>query len=174
MGDGVSIHFGYPEAHEDDTERAVRAGLALRRFADDERVRRGEPAAGRRDPASRRGHRGPVPRPRRSDRRRRRSRWRRRDARSNPLVQAICRPPRSRRLFNLADLGPQALAGFAEPQSAWRVLGESGMLSRFEALRSGTPPLRFAGADEGLSPRGSPTQSAASTGLSPNTWAMGC
>jgi hypothetical protein len=40
-------------------------------------------------------------------------------------------------LFELADLGPQALAGFAEPQSAWRVVGESGMLSRFEALRSG-------------------------------------
>jgi predicted ATPase len=44
-------------------------------------------------------------------------------------------------LFDLADLGPQALAGFAEPQSAWRVIGESGMLSRFEALRSGTTPL---------------------------------
>jgi class 3 adenylate cyclase len=26
-------------------------------------------------------------------------------------------------LFDLADLGPQALAGFAEPQSAWRVIG---------------------------------------------------
>ena len=44
-------------------------------------------------------------------------------------------------LFDLADLGPQALAGFAEPQPAWRVLGESGVLSRFEALRSGTTPL---------------------------------
>src|SRR5712671_4131603 len=44
-------------------------------------------------------------------------------------------------LFDLADLGPQALAGFAEPQPAWRVIGESGMLSRFEALRSGTTPL---------------------------------
>ena len=44
-------------------------------------------------------------------------------------------------LFDLADLGPQALAGFAEPQPAWRVIGESGMLSRFEALRSGETPL---------------------------------
>ena len=26
MGDGVLIYFGYPEAHEDDAERAVRAG----------------------------------------------------------------------------------------------------------------------------------------------------
>ena len=44
-------------------------------------------------------------------------------------------------LFDLADLGPQALAGFADPQPAWRVIGESGMLSRFEALRSGETPL---------------------------------
>src|SRR5215471_4313257 len=29
MGDGVLIYFGYPEAHEDDAERAVRAGLDL-------------------------------------------------------------------------------------------------------------------------------------------------
>ena len=28
MGDGVLIYFGYPQAHEDDAERAVRAGLA--------------------------------------------------------------------------------------------------------------------------------------------------
>jgi class 3 adenylate cyclase len=27
MGDGVLIYFGYPQAHEDDVERAVRAGL---------------------------------------------------------------------------------------------------------------------------------------------------
>ena len=29
MGDGVLTYFGYPRAHEDDAERAVRAGLAL-------------------------------------------------------------------------------------------------------------------------------------------------
>jgi class 3 adenylate cyclase len=29
MGDGVLAYFGYPQAHEDDGERAVRAGLAL-------------------------------------------------------------------------------------------------------------------------------------------------
>src|ERR1700704_4891451 len=29
MGDGALVYFGYPEAHEDDPERAVRAGLAL-------------------------------------------------------------------------------------------------------------------------------------------------
>src|SRR5205807_1164102 len=44
-------------------------------------------------------------------------------------------------LFDLEDLGPQQLAGFAEPQRAWRVVGESGAVSRFEALRSGETPL---------------------------------
>ena len=29
IGDGVLAYFGYPQAHEDDAERAVRAGLAL-------------------------------------------------------------------------------------------------------------------------------------------------
>ena len=29
MGDGVLVYFGYPRAHEDDAERAVRAGLQL-------------------------------------------------------------------------------------------------------------------------------------------------
>jgi hypothetical protein len=44
-------------------------------------------------------------------------------------------------LFDLEDLGPQRLAGFATPQRAWRVLRESAEVSRFEALRSGTTPL---------------------------------
>src|SRR5690242_19623357 len=29
MGDGVLVYFGYPRAHEDDAERAVRVGLSL-------------------------------------------------------------------------------------------------------------------------------------------------
>jgi class 3 adenylate cyclase len=29
IGDGVLVYFGYPQAHEDDAERAVRAGLKL-------------------------------------------------------------------------------------------------------------------------------------------------
>jgi hypothetical protein len=59
----------------------------------------------------------------------------------NTLVIAEATRRQVGRLFDLVDLGPQALAGFAEPQPAWRVIGESGMLSRFEALRSGTTPL---------------------------------
>src|SRR5205814_1963 len=51
-------------------------------------------------------------------------------------------------LFGVEDLGPQPLAGFSEPQRAWRVNGESGVASRFEALRSGATPL--VGRDEEL------------------------
>src|SRR5690242_21855194 len=29
MGDGVLVYFGYPQAHEDDAERAVRSALSL-------------------------------------------------------------------------------------------------------------------------------------------------
>src|ERR1700730_1237871 len=31
LGDGVLVYFGYPQAHEDDAERAVRAGLEMTR-----------------------------------------------------------------------------------------------------------------------------------------------
>jgi transposase len=39
-------------------------------------------------------------------------------------------------LFEIDNLGPLPLAGFGEPQRAWRVVSESGLLSRFEALRA--------------------------------------
>jgi hypothetical protein len=42
-------------------------------------------------------------------------------------------------LFEFEDLGKQQLAGFAEPQHAWRIVSESGVVSRFEALRTHFP-----------------------------------
>jgi class 3 adenylate cyclase/predicted ATPase len=152
MGDGVLIYFSYPEAHEDDAERAARAGLAVidavGRLATQEplKVRIGVATglavvgdligAGA---AQERGVVGETPN-------------------LAARLQALARPgtlvvaDSTRRqigtLFELEDLGPQALAGFAEPQRAWRVVGESGIVSRFEALRSGTTPL--VGRDEEL------------------------
>jgi len=38
MGDGVLVYFGYPQAHEDDAERAVRAGLELVRAVGDLKI----------------------------------------------------------------------------------------------------------------------------------------
>ena len=35
MGDGVLVYFGCPQAHEDDAERAVRAGLEFGLSPDD-------------------------------------------------------------------------------------------------------------------------------------------
>jgi hypothetical protein len=152
MGDGVLIYFGYPEAHEDDAERAVGAGLAVidavGRLTTQEplNVRIGVATglvvvgdligAGA---AQERGVVGETPN-------------------LAGRLQALARPgtlvvaDSTRRqigtLFEIEDLGPQPLAGFAEPQPAWRVIGESGVVSRFEALRSGTTPL--IGRDEEL------------------------
>jgi predicted ATPase len=152
MGDGVLIYFGYPEAHEDDAERAARAGLAVidavGRLATQEplNVRIGI-ATGLvvvgdligTGAAQERGVVGETPN-------------------LAARLQALARPgtlvvaDSTRRqigtLFEIEDLGPQPLAGFAEPQPAWRVVGESGVVSRFEALRSGSTPL--VGRDEEL------------------------
>jgi class 3 adenylate cyclase len=146
LGDGVLIYFGYPQAHEDDAERAVRAGLAS------------IDAVGRLDLGSARLQArvgiatglvvvgdlvgegsaqeqsviGETP-----------NLAARLQALAAPasLVIAVSTRQQIGELFKLETLGLQQLAGFAEPQRAWRVLGESGEVSRFEALRSGTTPL---------------------------------
>jgi class 3 adenylate cyclase len=152
MGDGVLVYFGYPQAHEDDAERAVRAGLAVIDAVD--KLATPEPLSVRLGIASglvvvgdligsgaaqERGVVGETPNL---------------AARLQGLAQpGACIIAESTRrqigaLFEIQDLGPQPLAGLAEPQRAWRVLGESGVLSRFEALRSEATPL--VGRDEEL------------------------
>jgi hypothetical protein len=152
MGDGVLAYFGYPQAHEDDAERAVRAGIAIvDRVA---RLDLSQPLAVRLGIASglvvvgdligegaaqERGVVGETPH-------------------LAARLQAIAMPNRvvvadgTRRqlgaLFEVEDLGPQALAGFAEAPRAWQVVGESGVVSRFEALRTQAAPL--VGRDEEL------------------------
>ena len=69
-------------------------------------------------------------------------------ARPGTLVVADSTRRQIGTLFEIEDLGSQPLAGFGLPQPAWRVIGESGVVSRFEALRSGTIPL--VGRDEEL------------------------
>src|SRR5438270_2390557 len=145
MGDGVLIYFGYPQAHEDDAERAVRAGLAVIEAVGRLRAREnlsvrlgvatglavvgdliGEGAA------QERGVIGETP-----------NLAARLQGLAAPNALVIAEATRRQigGLFDLEDLGPQQLAGFADPQRAWRVLGESGEVSRFEALRSGETPL---------------------------------
>ena len=152
FGDGMLIYFGYPEAHEDDAERAVRTGLAVIEAI--AKLATPEPLSVRLGVASglvvvgdligegaaqERGVVGEMPN-------------------LAARLQTLAAPgtlviaDRTRRqigtLFEIEDLGPQPFAGFAELQQAWRVLGESGVLSRFEALRSEATPL--VGRDEEL------------------------
>ena len=47
MGDGVLAYFGWPRAHEDDAERAVRAGLAIAAAVAELAAPTGEPLAAR-------------------------------------------------------------------------------------------------------------------------------
>ncbi len=152
MGDGVLIYFGYPEAHEDDAERAVRAGLAvidaINGLSASERlnVRLGVASglvvvgdligAGA---AQERGVVGETP-----------NLAARLQTLAQPGTLVIAESTRRQigALFEIEDLGPQRLAGFADLQHAWRVAGESGIVSRFEALRSDATPL--VGRDEEL------------------------
>jgi class 3 adenylate cyclase len=146
MGDGVLIYFGYPRAHEDDAERAVRAGLAavqavsrLDTGSADLRARIGI-ATGLavvgdligEGSAQEQSVVGETP-----------NLAARLQAIAGPASLIIGATTRQQigELFDLEDLGPQQLAGFAQPQRAWRVLGESGEVSRFQALRSETTPL---------------------------------
>ena len=125
MGDGVLIYFGYPQAHEDDAERAVRAGLAVIAAVgslparQDLRVRLGI-ATGLavvgdligEGAAQERGVVGETP-----------NLAARLQALAAPNTLVIAEATRRQvgGLFDLVDLGPQPLAGFAEPQS--RVAG---------------------------------------------------
>jgi class 3 adenylate cyclase/DNA-binding winged helix-turn-helix (wHTH) protein len=145
MGEVVSVYFGYPEAQEDDAERAVRAGLAVidavGRLTRPERlsVRLGVASglvvvgdltgAGA---AQQHGVIGETP-----------NLAARLQALARPDTLVVAESTRRQigALFDIEDGGLQLVAGFAEPQRAWRVTGESGVLSRFEALRSEATPL---------------------------------
>ena len=145
MGDGVLVYFGYPQAHEDDAERAIRAGLtvieAVGRLDLPERlsVRLGIASGlvvvgdligvGE---AQERGIVGETP-----------NLAARLQGLAEPGRLIIAENTRQQlgALFDLEDLGLRTIAGFAEPQRIWRVLAESGLISRFEALRSQAAPL---------------------------------
>ena len=141
MGDGVLAYFGWPRAHEDDAERAVRAGA---------RHRRGRAAASRprRRAACRAGrHRD---RPRRG-RRPGRARARRASeavvgetpnlaARLQELAApgSVVIAEATRRLlgelFELARPRRRRAQGLRRAGRAWRVAGERPTEGRFEAL----------------------------------------
>ena len=145
MGDGVLAYFGYPQAHEDDAERAVRAGLAaveaVRELPISEplQVRIGL-ATGLAvvgdligsGAAQEQAVVGETPNL---------------AARLQALAEpdAIVIAESTRRLvgslFELPEPRRGRAQGVGGPVPAYRVLGESRVGSRFEALRSGETPL---------------------------------
>jgi class 3 adenylate cyclase len=144
MGDGVLVYFGYPRAHEDDAERAVRAGLrAIEAVSDLEPVKlearigiaSGAVVVGDligKGSSQEQSIVGETP-----------NLAARLQALAAPGALVIAANTRQQigQLFELEDLGWKQLAGFGEPQLAWRVLGESPEIGRFAALRSGRSPL---------------------------------
>jgi len=145
MGDGVLVYFGYPKAHEDDAERAVRAGLELIAAVTGLKTRallqtRVSIATGLvvvgdligSGEAQERGIVGETP-----------NLAARLQAIAAPNSVVIAEGTRKQvgNLFELQDLGGRDIKGLAEPARAWAVLWRSSIESRFEALRSGGTPL---------------------------------
>jgi class 3 adenylate cyclase len=140
MGDGVLMYFGYPQAHEDDAERAVRAGLALteavRKLSVQEplQVRIGV-ATGvvvvgdliGSGEAQERGIVGETP-----------NLASRLQGIAEPNTVVIAEGTRRLlgNLFELQDLGLKDLKGIAGPAQAWVALRSSSVESRFEALHA--------------------------------------
>jgi class 3 adenylate cyclase/predicted ATPase len=138
LGDGVLVYFGYPEAHEDDAERAVRAGLeliaaviALKTSASLQTrvgIATGLVVVGDltgSGEAQERGIVGETP-----------NLAARLQGIAEPNTVVIAEATRRLlgNLFELKDLGARDLKGVADPVRAWVALRASTVESRFEAL----------------------------------------
>jgi len=141
LGDGVLVYFGYPEAHEDDAERAVRAGLELvvavtalkspvalqiRVGAATGLVVVGDLIGS--GESQEHGIVGETP-----------NLAARLQGIAEPNTVVIAEATRKLlgNLFELQDLGPQNLKGIAAPVGAFAALRPSSVASRFEALHAG-------------------------------------
>ena len=153
MGDGVLVYFGYPHAHEDDAERAVRAALSLigavasiRNVAAALQIRIGI-ATGtvvvtelliENTPAEQ-AVVGETPNL---------------AARLQTMAEpgTVLISASTRRItggeFHYRDLGPVALKGWAEPLRVYEVLRMSGVESRFEATHTTKLPPLFGREEE--------------------------
>ena len=142
LGDGVLAYFGYPQAHEDDAERAVRAGLGL--VAAVTQLRPGHDLAlqvrvgiatglvvvGEKigtGAAQEETVVGETP-----------NLAARLQAEAGPNSVVIATSTRRLLggLFECSDLGERRLKGFSARVGVWQVLGEGATASRFEARRT--------------------------------------
>ena len=140
MGDGVLVYFGYPQAHEDDAERAVCAGLGL--VAAVGRLKAPAPLQTRigiatglvvvgdligAGEAQERGIVGETP-----------NLAARLQGIAEPNTVVIAESARKLlgNLFELQDLGAKDLKGISGPVRAWAALRPALVESRFEALHA--------------------------------------
>jgi len=142
-GEGANAYFGYPQAHEEDTERAVRAGLAVCKDVSELNIKDMTKTlqacvgiATGLVVVDDEGNTGSAAEPA--------------VVGETPLLAkrlmslaspgAVVISGGTRRLlgslFDYRELGDAALQVIAEPVQACQVLSESGVASRFEALRS--------------------------------------
>ncbi len=140
MGDGVLVYFGYPQAHEDDAERAVRAGLELvsavsalnTRASLQTRVgiATGLVVVGDlvgTGEAQERGIVGETP-----------NLAARLQAFAEPNTVVIAESTRKLlgNLFELQDLGTREVKGISEPVRAWTAVRPGAVEGRFEAMHT--------------------------------------
>jgi class 3 adenylate cyclase len=153
MGDGVLVYFGYPQAHEDDAERAVRAGLEL--VAAVINLKTHAPLQTRvgigtglvvvgdligSGVSQEQAIVGETP-----------NLAARLQSTAEPNTVVVAEGTRKLLgdLFELEDLGAKALKGIPEPAHAWMVLRPSSVESRFEALH-GKDLTEFVGREDEL------------------------
>ena len=140
LGDGVLVYFGYPQAHEDDAERAVRSGLEVTAAVSGLKTRaslqtRVGIATGLvvvgdlmdSGSATARGIVGETP-----------NLAARLQGIAEPNMVVIAESTRKLlgNLFELADLGAKDLKGIAGPTRAWAALRASSAEGRFEAMHA--------------------------------------
>jgi class 3 adenylate cyclase len=142
MGDGVLAYFGYPQAHEHDAERAVRAGLALIEAVPKLATAAGGPLQVRvgiatglvvvgdligEGAAQEQAVVGDTP-----------NLAARLQGMAEPNAVVIADSTRRLlgNLFELRDLGPMDLKGIAGPARTWAALRASSVESRFDALHT--------------------------------------
>src|SRR5438094_1474971 len=140
MGDGVLVYFGYPQAHEDDAERSVRAGLELVHAVT--ALKSSAPLQARvgiatglvvvgdlfgSGEAQERGIVGETP-----------NLAARLQGVAEPNTVVIAEGTRRLlgNLFDLEDLGAKDLKGISGPVRAWAALRVSSAEGRFEALHA--------------------------------------
>ena len=154
LGDGVLAYFGYPRAHEDDAERAVRAGLAILDAVGTLRSAAGVKLQARIGVASGVVIVGDLIREGITQENAAIGETTNLAARLQALAEAnsIVISPETQRLvgalFEYRDLGQHALKGFAEPVHVHQVVRASNLESRFEARQQAASPLL--GRDEDL------------------------